>query len=331
MKRVLAVCIMLVTGLAGTSCSSDSGMDGRSGQPASAEKMAVKKASGSMTGYRLDEPDTLHTLPDILEEASGLTDVSATEVAMVQDELGIIFLFDIASGQITQEVPFAPRGDYEGMTRVDDAMFVLESKGHLFEVQDWLGDKNVIKRWLPLPTSDNEGLCFDPVEDRILLSPKSRWKKGELPKSIRPIFAVDIGSVKLLHEPVFVLNTDDIVKFALEHNLEIPSKAYKKGGEKINLKFKPASLAIHPVTSDIFVISAVNQVLASFNRAGEVTGVHFLDAQTFPKPEGITFLPNSSLVISSEAAKQKPTLAVFKWREGHESALQVASLPLPLE
>ena len=329
MKLVLAGVITVVASLVGISCSSDRGMADRSDLSASAEKMAAKKEAGSMPGYRLEAPDTLHTLPDILEEASGLTDVSATEVAMVQDELGIIFLFNIDTGQITREVPFASRGDYEGMTRVDNAMYVLESKGHLFEVQNWLGDKNVIQRWLPLPTSDNEGLCFDPVEDRILLSPKSRWKKGEVPKSIRPIFAVDIGSGKLLHEPVFVLNTDDIVRFALQHDLEIPSKAYKEGGEKIDLKFKPASLAVHPVTNDIFVISAVNRVLASFNRAGEVTGVHFLDAETFPKPEGITFLPNSSLVISSEAAKQKPTLAVFKWREGHDPALQVASLPLP--
>jgi uncharacterized protein YjiK len=270
-------------------------------------------SAGMLPGYAMDSPDHVAVLPDILVEASGVTDVSPTEVAIVQDELGTIFLYDIDAGKVTKKIPFGPPGDYEGITRVDDAMFVLKSNGNLYAVRDWQNAANTSKHVLQLPTMDNEGLAFDPVENTLLVAPKSRWKKGASGKSERPIFAVDIASGHLVPEPVLVLNSDDLITFAKAHNLDIPVKTNKKGEEKADLRFKPASLAVHPVTHEIFVVSAVDGVLASFNRKGAVTGLQFLNKNDLPKAEGLTFLPDASLVIVSEAANDKPRIQVYKW------------------
>lgn len=44
--------------------------------------------------YNLNEPSSVITLPQTLHEVSGLTDFSNTEIACVQDEKGIIFIYD---------------------------------------------------------------------------------------------------------------------------------------------------------------------------------------------------------------------------------------------
>src|SRR6187402_3395746 len=97
--------------------------------PASAPNTSTATAhrgqSNALDAYALDNPTRVDTLPRELEEASGLTDVSSTEVAIVQDELGVIFVYDLKTRGVTNRVPFGPPGDYEGLTRLGESMFVL--------------------------------------------------------------------------------------------------------------------------------------------------------------------------------------------------------------
>ena len=74
----------------------------------------------------------------------------------------------------------------------------------------------------------------------------------------------------------------------------------------------PSAVAVHPLTSEIFVVSAVDRVLVTFDMAGIVTGYVSLDPKLFRQPEGLTFLANGDLVITNEAAGGRPTLLLFK-------------------
>ena len=50
---------------------------------------------GGGTGYKIDAPDVSIILPDTLHEISGLTTINSTSVACIQDEYGIIFIYDV--------------------------------------------------------------------------------------------------------------------------------------------------------------------------------------------------------------------------------------------
>lgn len=269
---------------------------------------------GLMPGYVFETPEKMAVLPGELQEASGVAEVSMAQVAMVQDEDGIIFLYNLKENKIIHRIPFGPPGDYEGITRIGDTMFVLESRGKLFEVKNWQENPTISSKKLHLPTADNEGLCYDPLEKALLISPKSRWKKNKKGKRQRPIFLVDIETGQMRPNPLLVLKRKDIVKFAKKHKLSIPHKKTKKGKKRILLRFLPSAIAVHPVTHDIYILSAVDHTLASFNRDGEVTGFQMLNKTFFPQPEGMTFLPDSSLVIVNEAAKAKPNIISLKWK-----------------
>lgn len=276
---------------------------------------STSDVTGLMPGYNLKQPARVARLPGSLREASDVTAVSATEIAMVQDEKGIVYLYDFNVDSVTQKFKFGPKGDFEGIALANDTMYVLKSDGTLYKIADWRQDTHAVHTSLNLPTADNEGLCFDPVSGKLLISPKSRWKKqmgGG--KHKRPIFAFDPETGELSREPVFVLHTDDMVAFAHSHHLTLPGKWSKKGKFKEKLQFRPAAVAVHPVTGHIFIISAKDRVMLSFDREGQITGLSVLDAELFLQPEGMAFLPDGTMIVVNESPKKKPGLLLFEWK-----------------
>ena len=130
---------------------------------------------------------------------------------------------------------------------------------------------------------------------------------------MRPIFSFDPGNLRLDANPHSVLDLETLIRFADEHDRELPTKETKKGRERLALRFMPASVAVHPETHELFVISAIDRVLASFDAQGRATGYHTLDAILFPQAEGISFLDDATLVIVSESGGQGAKLVQFRW------------------
>src|SRR5690554_5062322 len=54
-------------------------------------------------------------MPDQLHEISGITWIGEDRFACVQDEEGILFIYNIAKEEIEETVNFSMAGDYEGI------------------------------------------------------------------------------------------------------------------------------------------------------------------------------------------------------------------------
>jgi len=321
----LALALVCCASLALSGCfkkerKSNAVTGGRASMPAASVERAATgatphRASNALDAYALGNPTRVDTLPGVLAEASGLTDVSSTEVAIVQDEQGVIFVYDLEARSITKQVPFGPPGDYEGLTRLGDSMFVLASDGTLITVGNWRGAPRVERRALDLPTRDNEGLGYDPFADRLLIAPKSRWQSGKANKHLRAVFALDPKSRKLDAQPALVMDVNRLVDYATAHDRSLPEKS-KNGKHRVALRFMPASIAVHPKSRELFVISAIDHVLAAFDREGNVTGYARLDPARYRQPEGMTFLADGTLVIANEAAGAEPELIQVQSNSG---------------
>jgi uncharacterized protein YjiK len=273
---------------------------------------------GALARYRLEQPTLVVPLPARLQEISGLTDLSNHEVVCVQDEEGVLFTFDLQQQQITRTLAFGEPGDYEGLTRVGERYFVLRSDGALFEVTPGPDRTETRIHALRLPTSNNEGLAFDARSHRLLIAPKSRLGKGREYreyKDIRAVFGFDLKTMTLSSGPVLELSVDAVRTFAERRGQPLPMKQKKKGDgtARVALRLMPSSVAVHPHTAEVFLLSAIDRVLASFDPTGKVTGFALLDAVRFVQPEGLTFLANGDMVITSEGKDRQATLAVFQW------------------
>ncbi|MEO5947529.1 MAG: hypothetical protein ABIP79_11985 [Chitinophagaceae bacterium] len=230
-------------------------------------------------------------MPSVLVEISGITYMDENRFATVQDEFGKIFIYNTQKNAVEKEIAFGADGDYEGLAMVNSTIWVLRADGMLFEVTDAMADKPIVKQYKTQLTAKHnvEGLCYDQARNRLLLAIKDGEPGGE---SYKGIYGFDLATKKMQLEPVFKINLDDKI-FA---NL---SSKKKKGVEMM-----PSSIAIHPLTKDIYITDGSNASLLVMNADGTLKKLFGLDKKEFNQPEGITFKPNGDMLISNEGSKQ---------------------------
>jgi DNA-binding beta-propeller fold protein YncE len=229
-------------------------------------------------------------VPEILREVSGIVFLGNGKFACVQDEAGIIFIYNTATKNIDDQITFGAAGDYEGIALVGSTAYVVRSDGHLFEVTNWQSEGPKIKEY---PTSlteahNVEGLTYDAQRNSLLLAIKGEEANGT---DYKGVYAFDLASKTLLVEPIFKLNLRDPL---------LPQGQAKKSS-KI---WQPSEIAIHPVTGEVYVTEASNPQLFILNADGSIKKRHKLSEAAFYKPEGIAFSPSGELFISNEGKKE---------------------------
>ncbi|MBW6499914.1 MAG: hypothetical protein K0B05_00840 [Bacteroidales bacterium] len=261
-------------------------------------------------GYDLNNPDRIIHLPGTLREISGITEIDSSTLACIQDENGILFLFDLTAGRIKHQSFFANPGDYEGIARIHKRIFVLRSDGTIFEIPDYEAPvTGVVSYPSGIPAADNEGFCYDNENKRLLIAPKSKIK-GEK-ESKRAIYAFNPDTKKLASKPAIEFKLKEIQEFAIRNNVDLPLTKKK---EKPKIELKPSAIAIHPMTRQLYLLSGVEKLLLVFNMEGKVEYIEKLDSKLFKQPEGITFLPNGDMIISNEGQSGQANLLIFRYQ-----------------
>lgn len=265
--------------------------------------------------YHLTQPTTRIALPSILQEVSGLTDIDSQYIACVQDEKGIIFIYDINAQRIAREIVFGEDGDYEGITRVGKTFWILRSDGNLLEVTGSLNGKpKTTLHETMIPATNNEALCYDQVNHRLLIGCKSKPGKGKAFNDIRVIYGFDLNQNKMLANPVYQFSVSETIKLGKDLGIEFPTKIKKKTNQRVtNFKFGISGIGIHPITKDLYVLSAVDYLLLIYDNNGAFKLMKQLSPNTYKQAEGITFLENGDLFISNEGQDKIPMLYYYEY------------------
>ena len=265
--------------------------------------------------YDLSKANNSYLLPDILYEVSGITDINANEIGCIQDENGIIFIYDLQKKEITNQINIITEGDFEGITLVKDTMYMLRSDGKLLEVKNYRDKNNtVVSHQLALTSTNNEGLCYDEKHARLLIASKGKIGKGPEFKDVRVVYAFDLTTKTLVNEPAVEFSVNDIETFATKKNIRLPVKSRKKGEGVVSaLRFMPSAIAVHPLTNNIYLLSAIDRMFLVLDKNGNIIHVECLSPELFKKPEGITFLENGDMLISNEGEGRNPTLLRFSF------------------
>ena len=234
--------------------------------------------------YQLDKPNHVYRLPSVLEEVSGLTYYSANVLATVNDEQGVVFLYDLSSKKITEKIRFEKNGDYEGIERVGDHLYIVRSNGKLYKFHVGIeGEVEEIDG--PFGSKNNiEGLGYNKNTNSLLLALKGDAEIDKNKIDGKAVYAYDLTSKKFSKKPILVLQDKD-----LERVLGANSA-----------KFRPSGIAVHPLSGEIYMLASVGSALVVFNPDGSPKNLSILKRSIFPQPEGITFSPQGDLYISNE-------------------------------
>lgn len=248
--------------------------------------------------YTFDQPSRSFVLPDELVETSGLTALPEGRLATIQDEEGIVYVLSPDSGGVEARLPFGEKGDYEGITWAGATGFVLRSDGTVIELAGSISEMHQIAvHETPLRRkNDTEGLGFDSARGRLLIACKDDPGTG-LDDDQRAIYSFDAARAELSPDPAYVIDREEVEKHLYR-------------GET----FRPSGVAVHPATGDVYVLSALSPAVAVLTGDGRLKAVWPLLKDLFEQPEGLAFLPDGTLFISSEGEVGPPML--YEFREG---------------
>ena len=267
-------------------------------------------------GYNLSAPDKVYTLPKKLKEISGITEIDSSRIACIQDEREIVFMYDLNAGQITNRIDNGYKGDYEGIARVDSTLYILRSDGEIIIIENFANEKPARSTFHSgIQYKDDEGICYDPATNYLLITTKEIPHKGTGNRDKRYIYGFDLTSKKPLPQPVFTIDLSVIDSFALAHSVKVPMKDKKKSKSKDpDIRFQVSDIAIHPLTGKLFLLSSADKLLFVFSAKNEIEFIGRLNPKLFVQPEGITIMKNGDMYISNEGQKQPATLVRFNYR-----------------
>jgi len=233
-------------------------------------------------------------LPSKLNEISGMVWLSDNVFACIQDEDGILFIYDISKNNILEEIKFADAGDYESVAINDNDAYVMRSDGLIYEIKNFESKSRQISEiHTPFKSSHNiESLTFDKESSRLLTIPKDKDFEND---NLKCIYQIPLSSRKMNKDPIIEINLkDEKLKYFQQ--------------SKIRKTLNPSEIAIHPKSKDIYILEGKNPKLLILKSTGKIKQVIKLNDQTFAQPEGITFSSDGKLYIANEANSENANI-----------------------
>lgn len=249
-------------------------------------------------------------IPRELKEISGISFANDSMVVAIQDETGIMFLFDLTKEAITRQWQFGDEGDYEDVAVAGNTVYIVSSSGTIFQIDNFLSQPAPAKKYkTPLTEKNNiEGLAWDEKNNRLLVAAKDRGLKS---KEDKEIYAFDLATKKLNTEPVYSIRLKEIEAFFEGDELEEASKDFLKalGNQKLNKVFRTSALTYHPKTGEIYVLTSLNNMIAVLSpSSGKIQRIIELVGPDYNQPEGLAFTSDGRLFVSNESNGKKANI-----------------------
>jgi len=237
-----------------------------------------------MPGSQLMNISQQWDMPNELEEISGISFIDDDRLACVQDEKGVVYIYNLRSSKVEKTIDFGDPGDYEGITMVGTTCYVLRSDGVLFKIEDLDSDpKKTVEIETSLKREYNfEGLSYDKANDQLLLAIKDKASDD-----FKPIFAFNMKNNKLKQEPFL----------RIPFSSNVFDKLEEKKSEKL---IRPSDLAISPKDGNVYILEGSNPKLMIMTPSGTPQKLYVLKEKQFAQPEGISFNSLGEIFISNE-------------------------------
>ncbi len=252
----------------------------------------------SLPDYDLTNPVMIH-LKANLDEISGITYYPKdNSIFAVDDEEGVLYKIYIRNQVQVKNWQFSVEADYEDIVLHDSTFYALQSNGNIKSFTFFSKDSIKLEEsTFPIQGNNEfETLYYDPHLHSLILLCKNCESDDRKTTSA---YTFDPDNHTFSDTACFIINSDDM--------------AGEMGIDKI--KFRPSSAAVHPLTKDVYIISAENKALVIANHYGKIKDVYELNPGLFKQPEGITFTPAGDLIVSNESSDiGAPNILIFKYK-----------------
>jgi uncharacterized protein YjiK len=238
-------------------------------------------------------------LPPELQEISGVALTGDGRLLAHGDETGDVWELDYRHGLVVKRFSLGAqvvRGDFEGITVANGTVFLLTSKGTLYEFREGAAGAHVDYRVHATGLKNEcefEGIVFDPAINALVFVCKT-------------VYNTQLHGALVLYR--WSLRGDSAPR---PTRLTIPlADVIGTNGWK---GLHPSDVTIDPLTGNYVIIASKEKALISITPAGAVVSSRSLPPG-HEQPEGIAITNNGILIVSDEAGQQpSAVLTLYKW------------------
>lgn len=255
--------------------------------------------------YDLEKPTETYLMPDELQEISGIHFTREGHFACIQDEAGIIFIYDTAQRKVIEEIDFGPDKDYEDIELIGDDAYVLENDGDIRWVKNYRDESKETVRFDTEMSSENdaEGLTYHQASHSLLIACKGKASLSDdlNMEGYRAVYRFDLNNHELFKAPVMLIKLDDLMDYSnLNPFAKISYKLAAILDSNGDIRFQPSAISIPPDSEDIYILSFTSTMLAVYDAHGSLKTAKDLNKRIFLQPEGLCFDQEGTLYISNE-------------------------------
>jgi hypothetical protein len=269
------------------------------------------RQAGTLARYHLDgAPAWQVELPDELREISGLAADGRGRVFAHGDEEATVYELDPRSGRVLKRFGLAPgsagpdlgkkaradrvAGDFEDLAIAGDRFFLVTSNGILLEFAEGAADSLVpyaVHDTGLGPYCEIEGLAHDAAVGSLLILCKEIRPKAERDRVA--LYAWSLAARTLEPAP----------------RLSVPYAALARvTGARA---FNGSAVAVAPDGRSLVMVAGPQRVYAGVAADGRTVEGGALAHDVLPQPEGLTFLRDGTLLVSSEGGRGAAVLAGY--------------------
>lgn len=242
----------------------------------------------------LSQPSAINqwTLPNGLQEISGLALASPETVFAHNDEYGIVYEIELTSGDIARAFALGDptiAADFEGIAVDDGRVYLITSEGMLYEAD--IGDHRGRVRYNVYDTGigdlcEVEGLSRGQGTGEFLVLCKEALKKKLENRLL--IYKWRVSERRAPEQPW----------------LDVPFKEFLKRSDFAD--FRAAGLEWDQQAERLVIISSRSSTLYFFDEAGVFEKKMALPKNAHAQSEGVSISATGDLIIADEGAKRGP-------------------------
>lgn len=245
--------------------------------------------------YDTENPQ-IFILPPELDEVSGMAPtISEDTLLAIHDERGDLFYLSL-EGKVLGFKTFHRGGDFEDIVVIGKSAFILKSNGNLSHIPDYTADSLTYLTYKPDPKFKEglefESLASDTLNSRLLLLVKD----GEAREGKVPVYGFDLKNMVYFKDAVALLDP--------------------RAAPKVTVRGKDlhaSGMSIHPLTGEWYVISSISRLLVVSDAKGNGITSKKLPKKIYPQPEGVCFLSDGTLFLTTEAKGKQAKLYRFNY------------------
>lgn len=246
--------------------------------------MSVPIAAQSTAG------PTQWQLPRGLVEISGLAAASESTVFAHNDEHAIVYELSLDSGDVVRAFALGDpteAGDFEGVAVYDGRIYLITSKGKLYEAE--IGEHRGRVRYNVYDTGASEtceveGLSRAPKAGEFLIACK-RSKKGQRKDRVA-IYRWSLADRVPQKAPAITINYRDFLPLSERED------------------FRPAGIEWDAATGTIFIVSSRSHIVYAFDEDGVFKRKIRLSKTLHRQSEGVALSPSGKFLIADEGAER---------------------------